>query len=260
MPNWRSFLKVDHIVVHIDDNPEILQDLKKEAERCGFPFEPGRGKGNRGVRVSNLWVGDQYFEIPQVFTKGNGGRAQSWVERYNKGNRGIYCLYLRAKNLERLQSDLAVRGIMSSMEKTTYKTFFGLFTVTKPWQYLRLPPIPGSDFEIGFFDCDEVAAKKVRPQMKPNSMHNGIMGISDVDIMLPDYSGAVTFLKALFPNLEVGEKQAKVILENSELHFHQSPSQTLEVVLDAESINDGLVGKAFSFQNVTLRTKPVRAT
>lgn len=254
-------MKLDHIVVHIDNDPELLKKLKAEAERCGFPFDPSKGKGTRGFRVSNLWVGNQYLEIPRILRKDGGGWTNDWVEKFNQGKRGVYCLFLRASNLERLQSDLAVRGIRSSLERTSYKAFFGLYRVTMPWRYLRMAPIPDSDFEIGFFEPEEGVAEKMRPRMNPNADSNGIVGFGDIDIFLPSYQNALPFLKAIFANLTEPENQhAKVSLEDSEIHFHQSPNNTLEVVMDAQSRNEDLVGKSFSLQNVTLRTKPVRST
>ncbi len=254
-------MKLDHIVVHIDNDPELLKKLKSEAERCGFPFDPSKGKGTRGLRVANLWVGDQYLEIPRILRKDGGSWTEDWVTKFNEGKRGVYCLFLRASNLERLQSDLSVRGIRSSLERTSYKGFLGLYRVTMPWRYLRLAPIPDSDFEIGFFEMEEGVSDKKKQRMIPNSGANGIVGFGDVDIMLPSFEKALPFLKAVFAQLvDEGSQHAKVSLDGSEIHFYQSPQNTLEVVMDAQSKNDELVGKSFSFQNVTLRTKPVRST
>lgn len=254
-------MKVDHIVVHIDNDTTVLEKLRREAEECGFPFDPTKGKGTRGFKVSNLWVGEQYFEIPRLTRKDGGGWVPSWVERYNKGNRGAYCIFLKTENLEKIQSELSVRGVLASIERTSYKLLFGLYTMTMPWRYLRLSPIPESDLEIGFYECEEQVSKKMRSRMTPNAADNGIVGISDVDIFLPSLEKALPFLKSLFPQLEqTSATQVKVNLGESELNFHQSPSGRTEVLLEAESKNDTLVGKEFSLHNVTLRTRPARSS
>lgn len=247
-------MKVDHIVVHIDNNSQLLDELKKEAERCGFPLDPS--KGSRALRLANLWVGDQYVEIPKLMRPDGGGWIPSWVERYNRGTRGTYCLFLHANNLERLQSELAVRGIQSSVEKTSFKTLFGLYTVTMPWQYLRLPPIPGTELEIGFFECEESFRKKYREHVSPDTVQNGIAEISDVDILLPALDEAIPLLKEIFPDMVYDEqtKTARVKMENSELTFSQSPTKELKVILDAAAAREDQSGKELTFQNLTVRT------
>ena len=62
----RSLLRLDHFVIHIDYDPRKLQALKEQFDGYGIPFEPEKGKGTKGFKVSNIWIGDQYLELPYL--------------------------------------------------------------------------------------------------------------------------------------------------------------------------------------------------
>jgi len=70
-------MKLDHFVVHIDNDESILERLKQTIEPLGFPFEPKRGKGTKGFKAANIWIGRQYFEIIRLLRPDGGG----WPER-----------------------------------------------------------------------------------------------------------------------------------------------------------------------------------
>lgn len=46
-------MKLDHFVVHIDNDEKILSDLKAKIEPLGYPFRPKAGKGTRGFKAAN---------------------------------------------------------------------------------------------------------------------------------------------------------------------------------------------------------------
>src|SRR5690606_14106643 len=47
-------MRLDHIVIHVDNDEPILQDLKRTLNAQGYPFDPNRGRRSPGVRVSNI--------------------------------------------------------------------------------------------------------------------------------------------------------------------------------------------------------------
>ena len=85
-------LTLDHFVVHIDNDPAILADLKKRLVGSGVPFEPEWGKGTKGFKAANIWIGRQYFEIIRILRPDGGGWVPRWVERHHRGRRGLYCV------------------------------------------------------------------------------------------------------------------------------------------------------------------------
>jgi len=63
-------LLLDHFVIHIDADMGRLEALQQHIAPLGYPFAPRRGKGTRGFKVANLWIGEQYYEA-QSFTVEN---------------------------------------------------------------------------------------------------------------------------------------------------------------------------------------------
>jgi CO dehydrogenase/acetyl-CoA synthase beta subunit len=73
-------MRLDHFVVHIDQDPPKLQSLKDQIVPMGFPFNPTAGKRTKGFQVANIWIGDQYLELIWLKTQDGGGwRRTMWV-------------------------------------------------------------------------------------------------------------------------------------------------------------------------------------
>ena len=95
-------VRLDHFVVNIDNNMEKLKELKKQIEPLGYPFEPTWGKGTKGFKVANIWIGLQYLEMVWLKKKDGGGWKPDWVEKYNNGHRGIIAIYLMTDKLDEI--------------------------------------------------------------------------------------------------------------------------------------------------------------
>lgn len=83
-------MRLDHFVVHIDNDQAKLESLKSQIEPIGFPFNPHSGKGTKGFKVANIWIGDQYLELVWLKTKDGGGWREQWVDKYNQGQMATY--------------------------------------------------------------------------------------------------------------------------------------------------------------------------
>jgi hypothetical protein len=117
--------RLNHFVVHIDDDIEMLRSLKDRIEPLGFPFDPARGKGTKGFKVANIWIGYQYLEFACIKTRNGGGWRKEWVEKYNQGKRGIFGLCIMTDQLDHFRKEVIARGIPASdPERITFKDAF----------------------------------------------------------------------------------------------------------------------------------------
>lgn len=247
-------MKLDHIVVHIDNNEELLTNLKRDIEPLGFPFEPKYGKGTSGFKAANIWIGRQYFEIIRLLNKSGGGWTPKWVKRYNEGLRGIYCIFLVTDSIADVAKQLKAGGLpVSEPERITFKALFGLLKKTLPWQLIYLPVIPGTDLELGFIQYDPDPNDRIKQYLVPNSDENGISGIETATIHLPLGPENRAFLKKVFPNgVDVGESFV-VTLEPGGLSFVHDQSD-VKVELFAKVNGPELRGRKFTLLNVSVET------
>ncbi|MGG0234464.1 hypothetical protein [Bacillus tropicus] len=56
-------LRLDHFVIHIDNDFEKINNFKKELNKLNLPFNPKKEKGTKRFKVINFWSGEQYLEI-----------------------------------------------------------------------------------------------------------------------------------------------------------------------------------------------------
>ena len=193
-------LELDHVVIHIDDDPALLPDLKARLAAVDVPFEPDWGKGTKGFKAANIWIGRQYFEIVRILRPDGGGWVARWVARHHRGKRGLYCLFLKTDRLDDMAAHLRAAGLETpTPERVTYRAFFGLFKKTMPWRMLYLPPIPGTDLELAFIEYDPDPGDVMKAHMVPNADENGIVGLHDACLRLPLTGEARTFLRRVFP-------------------------------------------------------------
>lgn len=245
-------MNVDHIVVHVDNDERILNDLKKETEHAGVPFEPRWGKGTKGFKASNIWIGRQYFEIIQLLTPDGGGWEERWVASYNQGKRGAFCLFLQTNDIRSVATRLRSQGLaIEGPKRLSFKGFFGLIKKTLPWELIYLPPIPGTDLEIGFIQYDPDPKDRIKQFLIPNADENGITGIPSADISLPLSVESRQFIKKLFlDSIDAGGGEMYVPLNHGYLRFQDA--DIVKINLNAETQKPELKGKLFTLTNVSL--------
>lgn len=199
-------MDLDHIVVHWDEQDNI-EDIKSTLLAAGIPFKPEWGKKAKGFKISNIWIGTQYFEIVQLFSRDNLW-VPRWSQRYFNGERGSFCGFLRVDengDLDALYQRLQARGIkVTEPERTSFKWFFGLFKKTMPWRYILTECIPGSLLELGFIQYDRGALDKFIAYMIPNASEHGIQGMDKLRLYSHQYREAMDYLKRLESILETG--------------------------------------------------------
>lgn len=245
-------MNLDHFVVHLDNNPSVLNDLKSQIEPLGFPFEPDYGKGTKGFKAANIWIGRQYFEIIRLLSKDGGGWVPHWVTQYNLGKRGLYCIFIKTENLDDVTHGLRERGLdFKGPERISFKAFFGLIKKVLPWRMIYTPPIPGTDLEIGFIQYDPDPKDRIKQYLVPNSDEKGISGISSGIVSIALKDEVVEFLTKLFPYGIMEKSRFVVPLDRGNLVFRDS--QDAQIYLKADA-SPNLRGNSFSIGNVVVNT------
>jgi len=248
-------MHLDHFVVHID-GPERLKKIAEESSLAGFPFNPKKGKGDKGFKATNIWIGQEYFEITWLLKPDGGAWIPEWVDRYKKGSRGAVCIFLRTESLDELAKGFEQRGIGHRIERTSFKVLFGLYTVKLPWRILLLPPLPGTDVEISYIQYDPGTIDKFAKYWKPNSRENGINGIHSADIHVQDVPSTIEYLKKIFPDYKSNESGFSIPISEGVIRIlaTKTPQHKEHITLYAKSTNKEFDKKKFSIENVTVQT------
>ncbi|GLV65942.1 hypothetical protein Bmyc01_46110 [Bacillus mycoides] len=103
-------LRLDHFVIHIDNDFEKINNLKKEFNKLNLPFNPKKGKGTKGFKVINFWSGEQYLEMLYLKNLEGGGWKSEWIDKYNQGKRGVFGICLFTDSLDEIKA-----GLMKSL-------------------------------------------------------------------------------------------------------------------------------------------------
>ncbi|MGL5439485.1 MAG: hypothetical protein ACRDA4_03755 [Filifactoraceae bacterium] len=193
-------MKIDHLVVNIDKKYQNDDKVIESIRSAGFPYMPKWGKQTSGFKVSNIWIGKEYFELVYVKKKNNCDWKMDWAKMYNENHRGLICLMLDVEDIEKLYSELNNRGIaVTKPEFLKFKWFFKLFTKVMPWKNCYIPFFEKTSFQIGFQQMKDDAARNFMEQyMVPNSSDNGIEKISKIICNGTFTENDITLLEILF--------------------------------------------------------------
>lgn len=249
-------IRLDHFVLNVDDDMEKLNDLKKQIEPLGYPFEPTWGKGTKGFKVANLWIGSQYFEMVWLKTKDGGGWRTDWVKKYNNGHRGIIAIFLLTDELDKIEKDLKSKAVpISEPERISFRWFLGLFKKTMPWRNLYTSPIPGTDLQICYLELDSPQImEKMKPYMVPNSTDNGILGIGEAIVKGNFSEEAWVYIRKLFPEAKQNGSRLTYDMGTTCLSFESCLDLDLTVELSATTTNLEYSKKSFKIENVKVST------
>ena len=242
-------MQLDHFVVHVENNPDKLKQVAIASAKAGIPFDPSKGKGTSGFRAANIWIGNQYFEIPWLKRPDGGGWRKDWVDLYNKGERGTFCIFLGTNDLSGIKKRLQDRGIDANEDKVSFK-IFGLFKKTMPWTTLHLPRLPGTNIEISFIQYEDGVVEKWISKMRPNAKENGFEGVFDCRLTIPNFDQCKEFVRSVFPHADIGDGELNVSLKPGRIGFAKGVVPRVE--LFAKSENPDHVGKQFSLEDVTV--------
>ena len=226
-------------------------DLKTRLAAVEIPFEPDWGKGTKGFKAANIWIGRQYFEIIRILRPDGGGWVERWVKRHHQGGRGLYCLFLKTDRLDAVVADLRTADIaIADPERVTYRAFFGLFRKTMPWRMVYLPPIPGADLELAFIQYDPDPRDVMKAHMAPNAEENGVIGVYDARLRLPLTNEARSFLRRVFPDATGVNDVLTVPLERGSIRIEHAEALHADLYAKKEKADGGAA--TVTLENVTL--------
>lgn len=248
-------MKIDHLVVNVDryvhEDKAFIQQIKS----LGLPYEPKWGKGTRGFKVSNLWIGNEYFEMVRIKKNDGGGWLENWTEAYNHGHRGLIGFALDVEDIDAVYKRISDLNIeISPPEPLRFRWFFNLFTRTMPWKNSYVPKFEGVPFQFFFQQMnDEKSLAFMQQYMVPNSREHNIQGISQVNIYGAWTPKDKKLLKALFTDHVVGDGEITISLASQTICCIDSDTYSVEVVLDCE--NEEYAMKQLKVANMVIQNK-----
>jgi hypothetical protein len=248
-------MRIDHLVVNVDRNVHEDQAFIKEVKTLGLPYEPKWGKGTKGFKVSNLWIGNEYFEMVRMKKKDGGGWVESWTEAYNDGHRGLIGFALDVEDIEAVYKEFLSRNIeISPPEPLRFRWFFNLFTRTMPWKNSYLSRFEGVPFQFFLQQMnDEKSLAFMQQYMVPNSREQNIQGISQVNIYGAWTQKDKKLLKDIFTDVVVQDGMISISLGSQRICCMDAETYSVEVLLDCR--NDEFSKKQLEVGNLVIRNK-----
>ncbi|MBJ6364293.1 hypothetical protein JFN88_24045 [Paenibacillus sp. MAHUQ-46] len=246
-------MKIDHLVVNVD--PFIQEDRAfiSSVQAAGLPYQPKWGKGTKGFKVSNIWIGSEYFELVRIKKPDGGGWVKDWTERYNNGHRGLVGLALDVEDIEASYRKISGKEIsITPPEPLRFRWFFNLLQRTMPWRNAYLTALQGVPLQIFLQQMkDEKSRSFMNQYMVPNSRDNAINGIREVIIYGELTDDDKRLLRALFDNCEEQEDELTVRLQSQVIRFIKSAEHKTEVILQCD--NQELADKTLQLHNIHIR-------
>lgn len=231
----RMQMKLDHIVINVNKDYQTSSTMIDDIRKTGLIYDPKKGKGTSGFKVSNIWIGKEYFEMVNVRNTSGGGWIPKWTELYNFGHRGMICLMIDTDELDSVYTNLLQSNIFVSTPKwLEFKWFFSLFTRRMPWRNLYLPFFHKVPFQIGFQQMKDSKSRDLMNQfMIPNSQENNINGITKIEIFGKFCEADFDMIKLVFKNVEQIDNKLTLLLDKQAISFHISDTYYVNVYTDS---------------------------
>ena len=248
-------MKIDHLVVNVDRSIQQDQNFIKKVHSLGLPYEPKRGKGTKGFKVSNIWIGDEYFEFVSIKTQDGGGWIKSWTEKYHSGHRGLIGFALEVDDIEATYQSLISQGInVTAPESLKFRWFFNLFSKAMPWKNSYLPVFEGVSFQFFLQQLNNQKVKSyMQKHMVPNGKEKNINGISEVKIHGTLTEKDRNIIRALFQEYDMQDGTIIISLGNQTISFVESEKESFEVLLDCN--NEEYSAKSVEIENVLIKNR-----
>lgn len=246
--------KFDHFIVNINQQYQNDQTVIKSIINAGFPYKPSWGKGTKGFKASNLWIGNEYLEMINILKPDGGGWKTDWVDLYNNGNRGLICVMLDVENIDELYRIITKKGInITKPEHLKFKWFFNMLTRVMPWQNSYSDFLEGIPLQLGFQQMnDEKSREFMNEYMVPNSRQNNITGINKVIIKGSLTDNDKNIISSIFDMYIINTEPLTIQLNiNQVLVFEDSNDYSVNIFTNCK--NDNFNNKSISIENITIK-------
>lgn len=242
-------MKLDHFVININEKYQKDETIVEYIRNANFPYEPKWGKGTKGFKVSNLWIGKEYLEMVNILRDDGGGWIKEWLEKYKEGHRGMICLMLDIEDIDELYQVLSRKNICVTLPRwLEFKWFFNILTRRMPWRNCYIPFFEKIPLQIGFQEMkDEKSRQFMNQYMVPNSRDKGIDGINKVIIRGAYTHNDFDMLKNVFDNLIKSENSKFILIE---LPTKQLIEFTFDTTYQVELYTNSTTGKFVEIENV----------
>lgn len=250
----RSLFKFDHFIININKKYQKDKSVIASITDAGFPYKPSWGKGTKGFKASNLWIGNEYLEMITILNPNGGGWKSDWVDLYNKGHRGLICIMLDVNNIDDIYNLLLSKNVkITKPEPLKFKWFFNLFTRVMPWQNCYSDFLEGIPLQIGFQQMnDEKSRKFMQEYMVPNSRVNNITAISKVIINGPLTPRDRQLISKIFDKNIVKNYPLTINLNHNQvLVFEENADYSVNIITDCD--NKTFNKKILSIENVQIK-------
>ncbi|MGL5353720.1 MAG: hypothetical protein ACRDA5_10435 [Clostridium sp.] len=246
--------KLDHFVVNISKEYQKDKTLIDNIINAGFPYKPSWGKGTKGFKVSNLWIGNEYFEMINILKPSGGGWKSDWVDLYNNGHRGLVCIMLDVENIDELYANLISQNIeVTKPEHLKFKWFLNLFTRVMPWKNCYVNFLEGIPLQIGFQQMNDAKSREfMNEYMVPNSRDNSITGISKVRIKGPLTSNDKKLISSIFHREIIKIDPLTIQISDQQvLVFEECSNYEVNIVTNCN--NEKFDNKIIAIENIVIK-------
>lgn len=249
-------MRIDHIVVHVDNDPLKVNTLSSAINAQGFPFNPEAGRRSFDYRVNNINVGNEYIEVVRLVRPKTSSWMPLWTNEYNKGERGVFCIFLEVDDVERLAVAIKKAGIRARGPAVlTYPVLLGIIHTETPYFIYYLPNFPDTPLQLAIMQYKKPSQREsFMAKLQPNSEQNGINGVRKVEIELPNLDGSMDMLQKLFPDLHHEHDEWFTMLEKQRVIFRRSADQQAHVRVSAVASQRAYLGKKFQIDNLEVVT------
>ena len=249
-------MRLDHIVVHLENDFLRLRALRDQAAAIGYPFDPDKTKGNAEFKCFNINIGSEYIEVVRILKKNAQSWEPMWTRTFDAGERGAFCIFIEVSDVERSGSALKNAGVrVNGPAALHYPGFMGLSRAEAPYSIYYLPTFSGSPVHLALMQYKGSGREVTQSAMFPNASQNGINGIRMLDVELPNLEDSLDLLHTTFPDLYHEGDLWIAQLEQQRISFCQSADHAKTALrvftTTSQKIN---AGKSFTLGNVEVRT------
>lgn len=249
-------MRIDHLVIHTDNDSQRMQALKDCAVASGYPFDPDKGRKNSDYRSSNINIGSEYLEIVRMLKPGTDSWMPLWTRYYDEGKRGAFCIFLEVEDVERTAVSLKRAGLrLRGPAAIAYPGLLGMLRVEAPYLIYYLPQFPDTHLQLALMQYKKPEAREGwMAGLQPNANQNGINGIRRVEVELPNLDESTEMLQKVFTSLQLDSGEWIANLDKQRLIFRSSPDQSVHLRVSTVTSQKQYVGKKFTVDNVEIVT------